>query len=314
MFSIKGGDGKDYGPVTVEQIREWISANRANLQTPALRVGETEWRMLGDYAEFAPVHTGGNTVPPPPPAPPTSTGPVDAKAYANELIARTPLLNPIGCLSRSLTLWTGNFWATVGATAIIMVIAVAIGLIPFLGSLAGFLINGVLYGGLFYFFLGKIRSQPREVGDAFAGFSRAPGPLIVGNLLISLLTIVIVAISLIPALLLFFVFREPGAMPGPNVSMILVFSLCILPAVYFSIAWAFTFALIIDKGLPPWTAMEVSRRVISRQWFRVFAVILLGTLVSLLGMIGLFVGIIFTLPILFGAMMYAYEDLCCPTP
>jgi len=314
MFSIIGGDGKEYGPVTVEQIREWISANRANLQTPARRVGETEWRMLGDYTEFVPQPIEGGAPPPPPAAVPTPTGPVDAKAYAKELIERAPLLNPISCVSRSLTLWTANFWSTVGATAIIMVIAIAIGLIPFIGSLAGFIINGVLYGGLFYFLLGKIRGQPREVGDAFAGFSRVPGPLIVGNLLISLLTIAVVAVSMIPVLILFLFFRDPGAMPAPSMSMILVLILCSLPAVYFSIAWTFTFALIIDKGLTPWTAMEVSRRVISRQWFRMFAVILLGTLLGLLGTIGLFVGIIFTLPILFGAMMYAYEDLCCPAP
>jgi uncharacterized membrane protein len=80
------------------------------------------------------------------------------------------------------------------------------------------------------------------------------------------------------------------------------------------VSWAFVFALVIDRGLSPWTAMEVSRRVVSRQWFRVFFVMLLGGILALLGILGLFVGIFFTLPLMFGTMLYAYEDLCNPPP
>lgn len=57
MFIIIGGDGKEYGPVTADQIRAWISGGRANLDTKAKAVGSEEWRRLGDYAEFAGVTT-----------------------------------------------------------------------------------------------------------------------------------------------------------------------------------------------------------------------------------------------------------------
>lgn len=60
MFTIIGGDGKEYGPVTTDQVRSWITAGRANLDTRARAVGTEEWRRLGDYAEFSP---GG--LPPP---------------------------------------------------------------------------------------------------------------------------------------------------------------------------------------------------------------------------------------------------------
>ena len=53
MFTIIGGDGKEYGPVTVEQIRQWITAGRANLATQAKALGTDEWRRVGDFAEFA---------------------------------------------------------------------------------------------------------------------------------------------------------------------------------------------------------------------------------------------------------------------
>ena len=54
MFIIIGGDGKEYGPVTAEQVRTWINGGRANLDTRAKSLGSEEWRRLGDYAEFSP--------------------------------------------------------------------------------------------------------------------------------------------------------------------------------------------------------------------------------------------------------------------
>jgi uncharacterized RDD family membrane protein YckC len=52
MFIIIGGDGKEYGPVTADQVRTWINGGRANLDTRAKALGSEEWRRLGDYAEF----------------------------------------------------------------------------------------------------------------------------------------------------------------------------------------------------------------------------------------------------------------------
>jgi uncharacterized RDD family membrane protein YckC len=69
MFMIIGGDGKEYGPATVEQIRAWLAAGRANLDTKAKGVGSDEWRRLADYPEFSgpqepPIVTTGGEVEP----------------------------------------------------------------------------------------------------------------------------------------------------------------------------------------------------------------------------------------------------------
>lgn len=61
MFTIIGGDGKEYGPASTEQIRSWMAAGRANLDTKAKAVGSDEWRRLGDFPEF----TTSEAVPPP---------------------------------------------------------------------------------------------------------------------------------------------------------------------------------------------------------------------------------------------------------
>ncbi len=72
MYRIVGVDGREYGPVSGEQLRQWIAEGRANAQTQAYAEGATEWRPLGALPEFA-----GLFVPPTPPTirPPVS-GPV----------------------------------------------------------------------------------------------------------------------------------------------------------------------------------------------------------------------------------------------
>jgi uncharacterized RDD family membrane protein YckC len=63
MFTIIGGDGREYGPVAADKIRGWIAAGRADLSTQAKADGTVEWKPLGDYPEFA---GGGPAAVPPP--------------------------------------------------------------------------------------------------------------------------------------------------------------------------------------------------------------------------------------------------------
>lgn len=65
MFSIIGGDGKEYGPVSADQLRAWMAENRVTLQTQARRVGTETWAPLGSFPEF-----GGAAPDPANPPPP----------------------------------------------------------------------------------------------------------------------------------------------------------------------------------------------------------------------------------------------------
>src|SRR5512141_3002146 len=53
MYRIIGADGKEYGPISSEQLRQWIAEGRANAQTRVLAEGTTEWKPLADFLEFA---------------------------------------------------------------------------------------------------------------------------------------------------------------------------------------------------------------------------------------------------------------------
>jgi hypothetical protein len=53
MYRIIGADGKEYGPFTDGQLRQWINEHRANAATHVLAEGSTEWKLLGSLAEFS---------------------------------------------------------------------------------------------------------------------------------------------------------------------------------------------------------------------------------------------------------------------
>jgi len=330
MFTILGSDGKEYGPVTADKLREWIAGGRANGQTKVRRAGETEWKLLAEIPELAQPGSGGD-LPPPATAVAGTPGPVaaavpqshpvipvpmtgDASTIAADLINRSPKIDVFDCLARSFDLWKNNFWPLVGVTLLIFLVQGIIGFIPLLGMVARILLNGVFAAGLYYYYIGKIRSEPREVGDAFAGFSKGFVPLMAASVLITVLTMAVILPSAAP----FFFFLIKAALhqhPVMPVFTPVLFLGCAvggLLALFLSISWTFTFALIIDKNVGPWTAMEVSRRVVARQWFRVFFVVLLGGILTALGLIGLIIGVLFTLPLMIGAILYAYEDMCNP--
>lgn len=59
MYKIIGADQKEYGPVTGDQIRQWIADGRVNGQTPAQAEGAPEWKPLSGFPEFADAPAAG---------------------------------------------------------------------------------------------------------------------------------------------------------------------------------------------------------------------------------------------------------------
>lgn len=53
MYKIVGADGKEYGPITTEQLKQWIAEGRANAQTRVLPDGATEWKTVAEVPELA---------------------------------------------------------------------------------------------------------------------------------------------------------------------------------------------------------------------------------------------------------------------
>jgi GYF domain 2 len=77
MYKIIGADGKEYGPITAEQLRQWIAEGRVNAQTKIQMEGASEWRPLSDFPEFIAAVPGA--------PPPVSAGPALATPGADQV-------------------------------------------------------------------------------------------------------------------------------------------------------------------------------------------------------------------------------------
>src|ERR1035437_8045783 len=55
MYKIIGADGREYGPITADQLRDWIAEGRATAQTRVQAEGSAQWKPLTEYLEFAAV-------------------------------------------------------------------------------------------------------------------------------------------------------------------------------------------------------------------------------------------------------------------
>jgi TM2 domain-containing membrane protein YozV len=87
MYKVIGADGREYGPVSADQVRQWIAEGRANAQTRAQAEGATDWRTLADLPEFhALLGLPGGAPPPvsPPVQPPVTSRPPGAD---NKIVA-----------------------------------------------------------------------------------------------------------------------------------------------------------------------------------------------------------------------------------
>ena len=53
MYKIIGANQAEYGPISADQLRQWIAEGRVNGQTPVQAEGDAAWRPLSTFPEFA---------------------------------------------------------------------------------------------------------------------------------------------------------------------------------------------------------------------------------------------------------------------
>ncbi len=326
MYKIIGADGREYGPVPAETVQQWVRDRRANHASRIRAEGTEDWTTLGALPEFAAVlqEAAEAAATPPSPAMPGAAIPdhagVDgdpgASPIPDDIAERDYRLDLGDCVSRGWALVTGpRAGLVIGGCAVWLLVQFAINVlanIPIIGllfSLASLVIGGALYGGLYSFMLRCLRGQPAEIGNLFDGFRYCFLQLFLSQLVTGLLVIA----AAIPG----------GAMVGVGIyllehqtSQAAAVALCtvggitlLVPIVYLTICWALTIPLIMDKRLDFWTAMKLSRRIVSHHWWLVFACMFVIGLLTGIGALLCLVGLFFTLPLGFGATCAVYETL-----
>ncbi|HJZ13236.1 MAG TPA: hypothetical protein VJ521_13860 [Acidobacteriota bacterium] len=228
-------------------------------------------------------------------------------------------MDPIACIRNSWELYKSQFTDIFIASLVIVLLSSVLGAVPYLGSVASLILNGVFYGGLFHFYLKRIRGQKAEIAEVFTGFQLNPGQLMLGGAVPSLLTLLAAFLPALPFLIAFIpaaiVFSESSernieiltsALGAFAIVSLLV---CIAVGAFCFLIWMFTLPLIVDKKLDFWQAMEMSRKTVMRNFLKVLGLSILAGLISISGVLLCCIGVLLTMPIGFGAVAFAYEDL-----
>jgi predicted Ser/Thr protein kinase len=238
------------------------------------------------YQHVSQVKTAVDTIASTAASPPPSA---NARVLAQEILARGYTLDIGSCLRRGWALVKSNFWPLIGVSALIgLLIAIAHsagtaitaehGKVNGGGGILGLLVDGPLVGGLYLYYLKKIRGEVVTIETAFAGFSNRFLHLFLG----SFVSFVLIGLG---------------------------FLCLILPGIYLLIAWWFTLPLIMDKRLDFWSAMELSRKTITQHWWKFFGFGIVLLLLKVAGLMVFCLGFFIACPIAMASLMYAYEDI-----
>lgn len=91
--------------------------------------------------------------------------------------------------------------------------------------------------------------------------------------------------------------------------LLLVGIILLLPSIYFGIAYTFAIPLVVDRQFEFWPAMETSRRIITRNWFGFFGLILVIGLINMVGACLCGIGLLVTAPFSACAIVAAYRNI-----
>jgi len=336
MYIIIGGDQKEYGPITADDVRQWIAEGRLNEQSLIKAEGDAEFRPLATFSEFGGAFTSGGSIPKLPPS-----------AFAVGLAPEKTdyELDLGGCISRGWMLLKNNFgtlfFSLLVLVLIVIALSVVLGLVvevivpkhllaipmfkvvfTYFLSAASAVVMGPLAGGLYLVYLKTIRGLPTNAGEVFAGFQKSFSQLFLGNLFVVLVTGLCMApfnyakATKIDPLLAQMQNATPADFQNLSpqiisalVSILPILIICMIPITYLTVNWLFTQALIIDKEIDFRTAMRASWKMVHKHWWHVFGLVVVTGLINVAGFFLSCVGLLLTIPISIAALMFAYETI-----
>jgi hypothetical protein len=175
----------------------------------------------------------------------------------------------------------GTVWGAVlvlgiaGGIAGALVSLAAAGIGKALGSSAGFIVNFMMQIGL------NVIMYPLSLGIAMLGVRRAAKLPVTWTMAFA-----------------YFSRLGPCVVAGVLTAILggIGFMLLLIPGIYLVFAWMMTNPLIGDRNLGGWQAMEISRKAITKQWFKFFGLYLVLGLIVMVSAIPLGIGLIWTVP------------------
>ncbi|RLT92994.1 hypothetical protein [Ketobacter sp.] len=112
---------------------------------------------------------------------------------------------------------------------------------------------------------------------------------------------------------LFSCFNKTGKLLGCMILMYIMifigYLLFIIPGIYLNFAYILAIPLIVDRDMGPWEALETSRKAITKHWLSVFLFFIVLTIIMLVSMLPLFIGLIWSVPLMAIAMAVLYREV-----
>ena len=238
-------------------------------------------------------------------------------ATVEELLARDYEHDLGGYLSRGWETFKASPGIIIGASVLVYGCLLAINVVPYLSYILSIVLTGPLMGGLWLFYLRKIRGEEAGVADAFSGYQLRFGQLLLGNFVPGVLAaLCMLPVAIVVVVGVFTLSQNRGSSPldsGMGIALISLGALFgiagICGAIYLSTCWLFTLPLVADKGMNFWPAMSLSRSVVMKHWWMTLLVVIVIGLIGMAGVIACGVGLLVSGPVAFAALACAYDKL-----
>ncbi len=208
-------------------------------------------------------------------------------------------------ISRGFDLFKKNIGGFAGFTAVFLLIAFVSNIIPLIGGLAFSLVLSPALVVGYYLVAHKLeKGEVTAFGDFFDGFKHL-APLVLATIVMMVVFLICMA-PFFGAFVSIFM-GDINALEDfqfPTWALI-----CIIPIIYLGIAWSWAALFIVFYNMPFWDAMEMSRKIITRNWLIIFLFSLVVGFIAGLGMLFFLIGLLFTIPIYYCSIYAAFADV-----
>ena len=257
-YKLIGEDGKEYGPVTVEGVAQWIADGRANGETQVQSEGDEDWRPLREVPELENLLDGKK--PKAAGLPPTLDAPSTADQVLEPLNDRPHTFNVGDCVSQGWQAYKANIGLFSLSTLSLMGLNMVAVFVPFGGLLAG----GPLFGSYSMIMVKRLRGEPARVGNLFDGFKKFMEMFIAYLMLMVITLLAMIPFMVVTGIgfLVTFMMAEDGASQGQLITAGVIFGglsvLSILPCYLVWAMLSFALPLVLDKNLPGMEAVKTA--------------------------------------------------------
>ncbi len=306
QYEMIGSDGEQYGPFTIQQLQDTLSQDRANAQTQIRETGTEAWQPLGQVL-------GNQSI-------------ENFSEYREAILTGNRRLDVGLAFSQGSELFKAHMGILIGSFLLFMLLIMATASVPFVGSCVQITLQGPLTGGFFILILNLVRTGAASIGDLFKGFESFGGLF-----LVTLAQTLIVTLVILPGVALmiggFVMEVDFGDLEGQNEEAVLkalgagllhpltilgFLSMILLSIISYTLIF-FPLPLLADRKLGFGEAFGLGFQVSKRNFFPIFKLIIIGSLVMAVSLIPCGLGLIFAGPWFYAVMAQAYEQMFSPS-